>query len=129
MAKDARGTKRVCPACGARFYDLERTPIVCPACQTEYQAPPSRRGGERAAAAAVAVAEPAPKAPVRERREALVTEDAEDTEAVAEDEDIDLGDDDAEIPEGDDDTVFLEEAEEDGETDVTGIVGPGKNEE
>ena len=28
MSKPARGTKRVCPSCGARFYDLNRTPIV-----------------------------------------------------------------------------------------------------
>jgi uncharacterized protein (TIGR02300 family) len=30
MSKLARGAKRVCPSCRARFYDLNRTPIVCP---------------------------------------------------------------------------------------------------
>lgn len=34
--KAARGSKRVCQACGVRFYDLARDPIVCPACAVEY---------------------------------------------------------------------------------------------
>ena len=33
MSKPAWGTKRVCPSCGGRFYDLSRTPITCPVCQ------------------------------------------------------------------------------------------------
>ena len=47
--------------------------------------------------------------------------------AVEEDEEIvDLGDDEAEIPAAGDDDAFLEE-EEEGEADVTGIVGtPGE---
>ncbi|MBK8176011.1 MAG: TIGR02300 family protein [Rhodospirillales bacterium] len=32
MAKPEWGTKRTCHACGARFYDLRRDPMVCPAC-------------------------------------------------------------------------------------------------
>jgi uncharacterized protein (TIGR02300 family) len=34
--KALRGTKRVCPACAARFYDLSRKPIVCPSCGAHY---------------------------------------------------------------------------------------------
>lgn len=30
--KAALGTKRVCPSCSARFYDLCKLPIVCPKC-------------------------------------------------------------------------------------------------
>src|SRR5262245_14694423 len=51
MSKLARGTKRVCPSCGARFYDLNRAPIVCPVCQYIYQMtppPPSSRRWQRA---------------------------------------------------------------------------------
>jgi hypothetical protein len=33
--KAARGTKRVCPSCETRFYDLARAPIVCPSCGVE----------------------------------------------------------------------------------------------
>lgn len=29
------GTKRVCGNCTARFYDLDKRPIVCPKCQKE----------------------------------------------------------------------------------------------
>jgi uncharacterized protein (TIGR02300 family) len=40
--KALRGTKRVCNACAARFYDLSRDPIVCPACGAHHvpDAPP-----------------------------------------------------------------------------------------
>jgi uncharacterized protein (TIGR02300 family) len=30
------GTKRVCRACGARFYDLCKEPPVCPKCQAVF---------------------------------------------------------------------------------------------
>lgn len=36
MAKAEWGTKRICHSCAARFYDLQRDPIVCPKCKTEY---------------------------------------------------------------------------------------------
>jgi len=45
--KQAWGTKRQCPNCGARFYDLNKDPIVCPKCQTVYEpeaSKPPRRG-------------------------------------------------------------------------------------
>ena len=35
MANAELGTKRVCVACGARFYDLQRAPAICPKCGTE----------------------------------------------------------------------------------------------
>jgi len=30
------GTKRLCPACHAKFYDLNRTPAKCPKCEEEF---------------------------------------------------------------------------------------------
>ncbi|WP_296994328.1 FYDLN acid domain-containing protein, partial [Thalassospira sp. UBA1131] len=30
----ARGKKRHCLACGTKYYDLNRTPVVCPKCKT-----------------------------------------------------------------------------------------------
>src|SRR5688572_13608220 len=48
--KVARGTKRVCPNCGSKFYDLNRAPITCPICETVYQQQETR--GKAAAAAA-----------------------------------------------------------------------------
>lgn len=40
--------KRTCYGCGARFYDLHRSPIVCPVCNAVYdpeRQPRIRRGG------------------------------------------------------------------------------------
>lgn len=47
MAKPELGTKRVCVSCGARFYDLTKTPAVCPKCSTEQppEQPRARRTG------------------------------------------------------------------------------------
>lgn len=47
MAKPELGTKRVCVACATRFYDLTRTPAVCPKCGTEQptEQPRARRTG------------------------------------------------------------------------------------
>jgi uncharacterized protein (TIGR02300 family) len=132
MSKPARGTKRVCPSCGARFYDLSRTPITCPVCQAVYQVtPPSSRRGERAQPVEVKkVVEPEADAPVLQSADIISLEEAEETGAevpVEEDEEIvDLGDDAPEIPAADDDNAFLEQ-EEEGEADVTGIVStPGE---
>ena len=38
-SKAVRGTKRVCPACEVRFYDLAREVIVCPSCGAPYTPP------------------------------------------------------------------------------------------
>lgn len=134
MSKPVRGTKRVCQSCGARFYDLGRTPIVCPACQAVYQiAPPTPRRGERVAAPEASEKEEAELETVAvETPDTISLEEVEEgaDDALDEDEEIvDLGDDDAEIPAADDDDTFLEEPEGDEETDVSGIVsGPEKDE-
>ena len=36
MVKADLGKKRACLACGMRFYDLNRNPIVCPGCGAEF---------------------------------------------------------------------------------------------
>ena len=36
MAKADLGTKRACLACGMRFYDFNRSPILCPGCGAEF---------------------------------------------------------------------------------------------
>ena len=36
MPKEEWGTKRLCPVCAARFYDLRNDPMTCPACGTEH---------------------------------------------------------------------------------------------
>ncbi len=32
MAKPEWGQKRICPQCGARYYDMKKKPPVCPQC-------------------------------------------------------------------------------------------------
>ncbi|HEX9808460.1 MAG TPA: TIGR02300 family protein [Alphaproteobacteria bacterium] len=36
MAKPEWGTKHTCRECGAKFYDMRRSEIVCPKCGTEF---------------------------------------------------------------------------------------------
>ncbi len=36
MSKPAWGTKRTCQACAGKYYDLNRTPVVCPKCQAVF---------------------------------------------------------------------------------------------
>lgn len=36
MAKVDLGTKRVCPECEAKFYDLGKNPATCPMCQHSF---------------------------------------------------------------------------------------------
>ena len=38
MIKSELGSKLICQNCGARFYDLNKRPAVCPKCATEYVA-------------------------------------------------------------------------------------------
>ena len=48
MVKPELGQKRICVSCSTRFYDLAKTPAVCPKCGTEQpveQPRAPRRGG------------------------------------------------------------------------------------
>lgn len=133
MSKPARGTKRVCPSCGARFYDLNRSPITCPVCQAVYQMtqPTSSRRSERAAPAETPKPEETEvEAPVIGSAEVVSLDEAEEAEeaAVDDEEIVDLGDDEDIPASDDDDDTFLEE-EEEGDTDVSGIVKGGSKEE
>lgn len=135
MSKATLGTKRVCPSCAARFYDLGRSPIICSACQAVYPvAPPatSRRSPRQAPVEekkpeVVVEADP----PVSTNADVIsLDEAAEAEEAAATEKAIgDIGDDE-DIPDSDDDDdAFLEEEEEGEADDVAGIVGGGTKEE
>ena len=101
MAKPEWGTKRECLNCGARYYDLQRDPIVCPKCESAYEAEPAK-GKARALAEDEApapvkpevVAEPAEKKakavdPPKAGGDAAEIEEAEGEGAAAtEEEDI-----------------------------------------
>jgi hypothetical protein len=94
--------------------------------------PPTSRRSERAqpVEAKKVVVEPEVEAPVLESADIISLEEVEEPGAeVAAEEDeeiVDLGDDAPVIPAGDDENAFLEE-EEEGEADVSNIVGtPGE---
>lgn len=115
-SKAQRGTKRTCQsnACGARFYDLGRTPIVCPVCGTSYVlavAPAAAEGAEEVRRAPKKVVPPVPQEEPAAEPEAAEGDEA--LAAVAE-ESTEAG-----VAEGDE--TFLEEEDEGG--DVSGIIG------
>lgn len=97
MAKEEWGTKRTCPKCGARFYDLgKEDPVTCIECGNEWTPEPILKTKQPI------VAED------EETPESKESEDGEDLET----EDIDIGDDDeddvlgdASLDDDDDDEV------------------------
>jgi len=126
VAKPELGTKRLCPHCGAKFYDLANNPIVCPKCGSvvEVTAVSPRGRPEAAAARAPAAVPDEVEAPETQEAELVPLEeaDAEATGAkvVSTDE---ADEDETEIAEDlEDDTTFLEE-DEDADEDVSDIIG------
>jgi uncharacterized protein (TIGR02300 family) len=58
VTKPELGTKQICAGCGRKFYDLHKTPIVCPTCQAVFvppKPPASRKWREDPQPAPVAV--------------------------------------------------------------------------
>ena len=124
MAKPELGTKRLCGGCGAKFYDLSNTPIVCPKCGTVYEIAPATRsrGGD-----AVKAGVPEEVAPLAAEADFVSLEEADAESktgkvatAVPESED-DIEIDDS-LVDDDNDSTFIAE-EEEGEDDVTDIIG------
>jgi uncharacterized protein (TIGR02300 family) len=127
VAKPDLGTKRLCGSCGAKFYDLNKSPIVCPKCETVFVP----------VVAAPRTRPDAPKAPVTADAIVPETTDAEFVsleEAEAEQQGkkpATAGAEAAEDADGaaEDDTIFIEEQEEEGAADVSDIVGEGVEKE
>jgi uncharacterized protein (TIGR02300 family) len=123
VVKAELGTKRTCPSCAARFYDLMKNPLTCPKCGQTFIAEallPSKGNGPPP----VAKPRPVPE-PVVEPVPDVELVSLEEVEAPADDEaaaieDVDLGE---EVQvEGAEDDVFLE-AEEEDEAAVPDIIG------
>jgi uncharacterized protein (TIGR02300 family) len=132
VAKPELGTKRLCGNCGAKFYDLSKDPIVCPKCHTVMElAAVSTRARPEQAARAVAPQEEV-VAPETADAEFVSLEEAdaeaegkkapEGDAAEGAEEEIELED------ETMDDATFIEEQEE-GDEDVTDIIGDVEDEE
>ena len=127
MAKAQLGTKRICPNCGARYYDLNHNPIICPRCGTRFEvaAAPAR---SRAAPPKIVPAEVEVELDVKDPVEVVSLEEADDEAAAAGAVKVEGGDDDEEeIEKEEEDDTFL--AEEDEEDDVENIIGDVNDEE
>jgi len=123
VAKPELGSKRLCAHCGAKFYDLNHSPIVCPKCGTVFEAVTTAARG-RAEAARGPVREVEAVVPETQEAEFVSLEEA-DAEAQGKKKPADApaGDEDVEIDdEALDDAAFIEETEEE-DTDVTEIIG------
>ena len=53
MVKPEWGIKRTCQACSAHFYDLKKSPIVCPKCGAEFNIEVLKQKKTKAVAAAI----------------------------------------------------------------------------
>ena len=89
LSKDKLGVKRICGSCGAKFYDLGKTPIICPKCGTPYEE----------------ITSPKPSAPVAPVKEAPEVEEVALRRQAAEADDVEVI--------ADDDTTVLEDPIED----------------
>ncbi|CAN5361096.1 TIGR02300 family protein [soil metagenome] len=130
MVKAELGTKRTCPSCGTRFYDLHKSPIACPHCGVTFIA----------ATLLPSKTEMPHQAPAPKPREAVV-DDAEvsgDVELVSLEEveegapeddeaaviqDVDLGEEEEAATDTEDEAFLVEDEEEN--SDVTGYLDSG----
>ena len=132
MAKPEPETKRLCANCSAKFYDLNKDPIVCPKCQTvmELAAVSARRPEPvRAAAAEEEVVAPeTADAEFVSLEEADAEENTGKVKAVVPESEDDIEIDETIEDDDDDDSTFIAD-EEEGDEDVTDIIGDVEDEE
>src|SRR6516225_9374332 len=107
VAKPEWGTKRICPSCGTRYYDLLREPVICPKCSTPYD----------------------PEAFLKSRRARPIPPVEKEIEPVgAEELDNELETEEADVVE-EEEAVPLEEGEEEDEELLEDACGLGEDEE
>lgn len=130
MAKAELGNKRICASCATKFYDMNKSPIVCPKCGTvlELTSKPSRAAASAAPPAAVA---PEVEKEAEQKVDFVSLDEADREQAGAKKATADVDvDDDFDIDDGvladddDDDDAFLPD-DEDEDDDVSGLLGSG----
>ncbi|MGC4024230.1 MAG: TIGR02300 family protein [Mesorhizobium sp.] len=127
MAKAELGSKRIDPETGRKFYDLNKDPIVSPYTGKSYPRSYFDTGNEKVIEEEEEV-ETKELDGEEEGAELVSLEDA-DNEASGGDDLPDLDDDEDDVDLGDDeDDTFLEE-EEEGDDDVSDIIGVGDDDE
>lgn len=121
MAKPELGIKRLCAGCGAKYYDLNRDPIVCPKCGAEFQlvvAATPTTAPKPATARKVDDDDDTDLETESDDVEVISLEDAEEEEEAGEDI-PDLGDDDIEDADTDigGDSALIEDDDDDDDDD------------
>jgi len=100
LVKADLGTKRICPSCSARFYDLQKRPIECPKCAFTFE--PEALYKQRRP-------RPEPAKTTRDQTAARGLQEADESEEAEVDATAD--EEAAVIEEGDEDIVEAEEEE------------------
>ncbi|MCZ6453665.1 MAG: TIGR02300 family protein [Alphaproteobacteria bacterium] len=108
MAKPEWGVKRACLACGTRFYDMRKTPILCPSCGVKFDVETifrPRRVRAPVEATPVVVEKPAAangedvdKELAALADDSAVDDDDDDDDNVAIEDTSDLADDNSDVP-------------------------------
>lgn len=128
VAKAKLGLKRTCTDCGAKFYDLNRAPILCPKCGTQFvMTAAEKRAPDKASKdiddTSDELEEAAPEIISLEDADVEVTGETDDIP-----DDVELDDVEVNTGLGEGDGPFLED--DDDNNDVSDIViGPGKEDE
>ncbi|WP_454615784.1 TIGR02300 family protein [Bradyrhizobium cenepequi] len=128
MAKSDLGTKRICPTTGKKFYDLNKNPVISPytgeVVPIAPVAPPRATRGAGAAAATTApdMPEPAEAEELVSLEEADAEENTGKVKAVVPESEDDIEIDETLEDDDDDDSTFIAD-EEEGDEDVTDIIG------
>jgi uncharacterized protein (TIGR02300 family) len=109
MAHKNLGRKRRCASCGIKFYDLTKTPAICPACGTEFDPEVLLKSRRGRAAAKVDEAKTPPK-----------EEDVNDDDVIEKAENDEFENDDDEVLASESDLISIS-ADDDEETGSSGV--------
>ncbi|GAA4248501.1 TIGR02300 family protein, partial [Azospirillum formosense] len=120
MAKPEWGVKRICPSCGARYYDLRKDPPVCPSCGAQFD-PEALLKSRKARPAPVDDVKKAPVVSSEDEDAETETEESTELDEVEDDVSVDDIEETDETPEDEDD-VLIEDTSELGEDDMDEVV-------
>jgi uncharacterized protein (TIGR02300 family) len=127
VAKPDLGTKRVCPTTGKKFYDLNKNPVISPYTGEVVPIAPvapvrTTRGDVRAGPTADTAQEPIEAEELVPLEEADAEENTGKVKAVVPESEDDIEIDETLEDDDDDDSTFIAD-EEEGDEDVTDIIG------
>ncbi len=123
-AANPMGLKRICMNCGARFYDMNKRPITCPSCDTEFTGEIKVKGRRGRVAAETKKEEPKKEEAQVEENEDDVLEDEDDGVEVVSLDDVETDTDDTAKPlSSDDNDEDLEEIPDFEETEIDDELG------